>query len=42
MQTYIDIGHLVIDSDSKDKTVGIVLKHCNPKIRLLSKPDKGI
>jgi len=42
MQTYTDIEHLVIDGASKDATVEIVRSHSNPKIRLISEPDKGI
>ncbi len=42
MQTHKDVEHLVIDGASKDGTVEMVLSHSNPKICLISEPDKGI
>ncbi len=42
IQTHTDVEHLVIDGASQDGTVEIVRSHANPKIRLLSEPDKGI
>lgn len=42
MQTYSDIEHLVIDGASKDATAELVRSHSNPRIRLISEPDKGI
>jgi glycosyltransferase involved in cell wall biosynthesis len=41
-QVHPDLEHLVLDGASKDDTVDIVRRHTNPKIRLISEPDKGI
>lgn len=41
-QTHTDIEHLVIDGSSKDGTAEVVRSHANPKIHLISEPDKGI
>lgn len=41
-QSYRDVEHLVIDGASKDNTVDIVRAIGNPRIRLISEPDKGI
>jgi glycosyltransferase involved in cell wall biosynthesis len=42
MQTHVDIEHLVIDGASTDGTVGTVIGHNSPQIRIISEVDKGI
>lgn len=42
VQTYVDIEHIVVDGASTDETLAIVRSHHNPKIRVISEPDKGI
>jgi glycosyltransferase involved in cell wall biosynthesis len=44
-QTYPDIEYIVIDGNSKDKTVSIIQEYepnFNGRMRLISEPDKGI
>ena len=41
-QLHPDVEHLIMDGASKDDTVDIVRRHHNPRIRLISEPDKGI
>jgi glycosyltransferase involved in cell wall biosynthesis len=41
-QTYIDYEHLIFDGLSKDKTAEIVHSYQSPRIRFMSRKDKGI
>lgn len=41
-QTFIDYEHLIIDGCSNDDTIGIIKRHSNPKISLVSEKDHGI
>lgn len=41
-QTFCDYEHLIIDGESSDDTTGIVKRHPNPRISLLSEKDCGI
>ncbi|HEA28860.1 MAG TPA: glycosyltransferase [Leeuwenhoekiella sp.] len=41
-QTYKDIEHLIIDGASSDDTVALVEAYNDPRIQVISAPDKGI
>ncbi|MCL5778825.1 glycosyltransferase [Limibaculum sp. FT325] len=41
-QTHPDIEHLVIDGASTDRTAEIVRSYEDPRIRLVSEPDRGL
>ena len=41
-QTFSDFEVLIVDGDSKDKTLSIASEFNNPKIKVFSEPDKGL
>ena len=41
-QTFSDFEVLIVDGDSKDKTLLIASEFNNPKIKVFSEPDKGL
>lgn len=41
-QTYKDVEYIVVDGNSKDKTVSIIEKHDDIISRWISEPDKGL
>lgn len=41
-QTYPNIENLIIDGKSNDNTLRVIQKYEDPRIRIISEPDKGI
>jgi len=41
-QTYIDVEYIIIDGDSKDKTIQIIKKYDTKITKWISEPDKGL
>ena len=41
-QTYTDYEHIIVDGASTDATLEIVARYASDKVRVYSKPDKGI
>lgn len=41
-QTYTDIEHLIIDGNSKDRTLELIQKYDNNKLKWISEPDNGL
>ena len=41
-QSYANIEHVIVDGNSKDKTVDLIRKQDNEKMVWISEPDKGL
>lgn len=41
-QTYFEIEYIIVDGNSQDESLGIILKHQNKISKWVSEPDKGL